>query len=310
MTLRATDVSHLLRRLDVDPGRPRLTWYGTDGERVELSGHVLANWVTKSTNLLVEEHDAGPRTTVLLDLPVHWRTVVWALAVWRTGGCLRLPDAATTAPPDSSAPDPPVPGPRAPLRQALGRGDLTAADIDVADLVITDRPQDAATTRAELIAVALPALARSFGGPLPAGATDAASAVMTYPDQLGWVPPTDLTAPALDLPGGTGTVDPLTIAGSSDPTGADLRVPHGSLLPWAAQATARWWPHLDPETLGPDTRALLAPTNDPVAGVLGAALTVYVADGSLVLCSPDVAAELAADPERQARLVETERITS
>ena len=63
----------LLARLTADPGRPRLTWYGDDGERVELSGHVLDNWVTKTANLLVEEYQAGPLTRVLLDLPVHWR---------------------------------------------------------------------------------------------------------------------------------------------------------------------------------------------------------------------------------------------
>ncbi len=37
-----------------DPGRPRLTWYGADGERVELSARVLENWVAKTANLLVE----------------------------------------------------------------------------------------------------------------------------------------------------------------------------------------------------------------------------------------------------------------
>ena len=45
---------------DADPGRPRLTWYGPDGERVELSAKVLDNWVAKTANLLVDELDAGP----------------------------------------------------------------------------------------------------------------------------------------------------------------------------------------------------------------------------------------------------------
>ena len=40
--------------------RPAPPWYGDDGERVELSGPVLAQWVTKTANLLVEELDAGP----------------------------------------------------------------------------------------------------------------------------------------------------------------------------------------------------------------------------------------------------------
>src|SRR5688572_18938796 len=82
---RPSHVADLLRLITRDPGRPRLTWYGDDGERVELSGAVLENWVNKTTNLLVEEFDAEPGTRVVIDLPVHWRTVVWALAVWRVG---------------------------------------------------------------------------------------------------------------------------------------------------------------------------------------------------------------------------------
>ena len=46
-----------------DPARPRITCYDdTTGERIELSGKVLANWVAKAANLLQEEYDAGPGT--------------------------------------------------------------------------------------------------------------------------------------------------------------------------------------------------------------------------------------------------------
>ena len=41
---------------------PRLTWYGPDSERVELSGRVLDNWVAKTSNLLQDELDAEPGT--------------------------------------------------------------------------------------------------------------------------------------------------------------------------------------------------------------------------------------------------------
>src|SRR5690625_7671347 len=64
---------------------PSLTWYGPDAERVELSGRVLANWVTKAANLLADEADVTPGALVQLDLPMHWRTAVWALAVWACG---------------------------------------------------------------------------------------------------------------------------------------------------------------------------------------------------------------------------------
>ena len=40
----------------VDPTRPLLTWYDDgNGERVELSGATLANWVAKTANLLVNK---------------------------------------------------------------------------------------------------------------------------------------------------------------------------------------------------------------------------------------------------------------
>ena len=39
---------------------PRLTWYGPDSERVELSGRVLDNWVAKTSNLLQDELDDRP----------------------------------------------------------------------------------------------------------------------------------------------------------------------------------------------------------------------------------------------------------
>ncbi|NKY41606.1 TIGR03089 family protein, partial [Cellulomonas septica] len=116
-------IAELLALVTRNPGRPRLTWYSADGERVELSGAVLENWVNKTTNLLVEELDAGPGTRVLLDLPGHWRTVVWALATWRCGACV-----------------------------VVGDGE--------ADVVVTSRPAAHAGTSAHLVAVALPALAR------------------------------------------------------------------------------------------------------------------------------------------------------
>lgn len=151
-------IADLLTLVTRNPGRPRLTWYGADGERVELSGAVLENWVNKTTNLLVEELDAGPGTRVLVDLPGHWRTVVWALAAWRCGACVVVGD-----------------GP--------------------ADVVVTARPAAHAGTTAPVVAVALPALARRVDD-LPPGALDAASSVSTYGDAIGWVPGTDPSAPA------------------------------------------------------------------------------------------------------------------
>ncbi|MCL3862692.1 TIGR03089 family protein [Actinotalea sp. K2] len=252
----------LLRHLTADPGRPRLTWYGPGGERIELSGHVLDNWVSKTTNLLVEEYDVGPGSRVRLDLPPHWRAVVWALAVWRAGGCVVIleDDAPTTA-----------------------------------DLVVTHRPAGPAVPPGvDVVAVALPALARRFDGELPAGAVDAAAAVMTYGDQLGWVPPADDAADALEQATGT--------------------VTHGGLLTWAAAGATRAAPSspsADDERDQPAPRVLLEPLPGPhgLAAVLACTLRTYAVDGSVVLSSPEMAAELAADPSRRSRIASDERVT-
>ncbi|WP_028046862.1 TIGR03089 family protein [Cellulomonas sp. URHE0023] len=156
-------IPDLLTLLTREPGRPRITWYAADGDRVELSGAVLDNWVAKTTNLLVEELDVEPGTRVLLDLPTHWRTIVWQLAVWRAGGCVVL------------AGGPP------------------------ADVVVTDSPSSYATSSTtHLVAVSLPALARRFVGDLPPGALDAAASVMTYGDVIGWAPTPAHTDLAVD----------------------------------------------------------------------------------------------------------------
>jgi len=252
------DVASLLRLLTADPGRPRLTWYGDDGERVELSGAVLENWVNKTTNLLVEELDAEPGTRVRVDLPAHWRTVLWVLAAWRAGTTIVLggPDG----------------GP----------------DDDRVDIVVAT--PGAPSVGATLVVVTLAALARRADGPLPAGAIDAAAAVMTYGDQLGW------TAPA----------DPATHALA----GADgAAVTHAGLAGW-------WAPR------GERARVLLGPSSDDdptgevtdgtaLATWLRAVLATLAGDGSLVLLSPARAAHLARPEaaDELARLVASERVT-
>ncbi|WP_250446051.1 TIGR03089 family protein [Actinotalea sp. C106] len=237
-----TTVPGLLQSLAADAGRPRLTWYGPEGERIELSGHVLDNWVTKTANLLAEEFGAGPSHRVLVDLPPHWRTVVWALAVWRVGAHLVLGE-------DESA-----------------------------DLVVTDQPQ-AHADAVELVAVALPALARRFDGTLPAGAIDAASAVMTYGDMLTWMPEAVPTAPALTV-------------GEGSP------VPHGELLAWAR-----------PTAGTPGRRVLVEVAGAGAAEVLREVMKVYADDGSVVLWATDPNEPADQVAARRERVEETERVT-
>jgi uncharacterized protein (TIGR03089 family) len=226
-----TSLSAVLARV-AGHRRPRLTWYSED-ERVELSGSVLDNWVTKTTHLLVDELDLGPGRRLVVDLPAHWRGLVWALAGLRTGATL--------------AHDPP-------------------------GVVVTDRP-DRWPDAADLIAVALPALARSAAR-VPPGAIDANAAVMTYPDRAGsWPPPPDHEL-AMDAP----------------------EVTYGDLLDWAARTV--------PAARG---GRVLAAGSDPTH-LLAVTLAALATDGSVVLGGAEWAATLLADPERRDRLVATERI--
>ncbi|HEY8702986.1 MAG TPA: TIGR03089 family protein [Arthrobacter sp.] len=124
---------------------PRLTWYGPEAERVELSGRVLDNWVAKTSNLLQDELDAGPGMRVRLDLPVHWKSLIWALAAWQLG-----------------------------METVLDGAD--------ADYLVTDRPGSSGGTYDAVIAVALPALAMRWPGELPAGVIDYASEIRSHGD--------------------------------------------------------------------------------------------------------------------------------
>lgn len=250
-------VADILAALQREPGRPRLTWYGGGGERIELSGAVLDNWVNKTANLLVEEFDAAPGARVLVDLPPHWRTVVWAFAVWRVGACVVLSS-------DAIAPH-------------------------SVDVVVTDRP-DRYGRDVPVVAVALPALARSFGGALPAGALDAASGVMTYGDVIGWAPQIDPAAPAIV---GVG------------PELAHAAVPHARLVEWATDMAA-----------APDRARALVTTSvegsvaEGTLRALRAVLGTLRSAGSVVLVDPATSEALAADVPRLDRLIATEVITA
>lgn len=64
---------------------PALLWYSVPGERVELSGRVLDNWVSKTANLLAEECDLESGQLIALPKCLHWRSVILALAACRLG---------------------------------------------------------------------------------------------------------------------------------------------------------------------------------------------------------------------------------
>jgi uncharacterized protein (TIGR03089 family) len=149
----------MLDLISMDPGRPRVTWYGPDHERVEFSAKTLNNWVSKTANLLVDELDAGPGSRLGIALPGHWRTVVWLLAGWSVGAhTIVLPSVAPQ--------------------------DQDGAPTTAVDVLVTDRPSSPppGTIESLLVVVALPALATRFLGDVPTGAIDAAAEVRLQPD--------------------------------------------------------------------------------------------------------------------------------
>ena len=86
-TTRPTLPSQLLEAaVRRDAAAPLITSYDdATGERVELSATTLANWVAKTANLLQEELDVAPGSTVAVVLPVHWQTAAVLLGVWSCG---------------------------------------------------------------------------------------------------------------------------------------------------------------------------------------------------------------------------------
>lgn len=171
-TATAQTVPGLLEALQsADARRPRITWYGPGGERVELSAKTLANWVAKSANLFVDELDvhpgvgAEPGTRVLLALPVHWKAVVLDLAARAAGAAVSL-------------------DPKAPV-----------------EVVVTDTTEGSGAAADRVLVVALGALARSYVGPLGDG-IDYAAEVAGHDDVFVPHAPARLdTAPPACPPG-------------------------------------------------------------------------------------------------------------
>lgn len=84
--------------ITADPTRPLLTWYDdASGDRTELSGATLANWVAKTANLVVDGAGtaAGDHAEVLL--PPHWQTAAVLLGCWSAGLTVRATGLTTDA---------------------------------------------------------------------------------------------------------------------------------------------------------------------------------------------------------------------
>jgi len=69
-----------------DPTTPLLTWYDdASGDRTELSGATLDNWVSKTANLLLDGAGLGEGDGVAVLLPPHWQTAAVLLGTWAAG---------------------------------------------------------------------------------------------------------------------------------------------------------------------------------------------------------------------------------
>lgn len=97
----ATIGAVLAAAVAADPARPLLTFYDdATGERTELSGATLDNWVAKTANLLVDGLGLGGAGTALVCLPPHWQTAAVLLGCWSAGVTVGDVPSAGGAPSD------------------------------------------------------------------------------------------------------------------------------------------------------------------------------------------------------------------
>lgn len=74
---------------------PLVTYYDcASGERTELSGITMSNWVAKVSNFLVDDLDVEIGTRLRIGLPAHWLRFVWLLSCWNTGVVVADNDAS------------------------------------------------------------------------------------------------------------------------------------------------------------------------------------------------------------------------
>ena len=76
-----------------DPTTPLITFYDdASGDRTELSGATVDNWVAKTANMLVDGAGLGPGDTAAVLLPPHWQTAAILLGAWAAGLAAELGD--------------------------------------------------------------------------------------------------------------------------------------------------------------------------------------------------------------------------
>lgn len=152
----------LRRRTSAAGGDPLITYYDLRlGERTELSGVTVSNWVDKTCNLLTDEYELDLGDIVLLDVarshPGHWVTACLELACWRLGVTVALDDGA-------------------------------GARLVVAGPEYAAATEQATRLGADLLACSLHPLGLPFTESLPSGVTDYSLEVRGQPDQYAAMP--------------------------------------------------------------------------------------------------------------------------
>jgi uncharacterized protein (TIGR03089 family) len=198
----------LIAQLSARPD-PALVFLADDGERLELTGRVSANWVYKTAGLL-GELEVGPDVGLGVLCPpsahLHWRALAAVLAAWSLGATVTLLD------PEGEPPE----------------GDWVAI-----------RPEHLGASRplveesaAEVLVYATGALALSAEA--PAGCIDYNSSVRAYPDVAALGSPTHLDL--VDLAGHSHRIPvptPSTSTGASGTVGPDAPAGEGASDPAA-----------------------------------------------------------------------------
>ena len=227
--------------LRADPARPLLTFYDdATGERAELSVATFATWVAKTANLLRDDLDARPGTTLALALPAHWQAAVLLQSAWALGLCVR------PVPPGQAAP----------------AAEVTVASYDALEAGLVVAPGT------ELVVLGLGPMALPRPGrEAPAGALDYDREAPAHGDRFvpSWAP--EPAAAALRTPEGDRSAEQLArlaLAQRAVPAGGRLLVAEplvtlpavlaGLLVPLAAGVTAVLCRHLDPAGLADRVR--------------------------------------------------------
>jgi uncharacterized protein (TIGR03089 family) len=168
-----------------DPSLPFLTFYDdATGERTELSGATLANWVSKTANLLVDGCGLGPGDVAAVRLPPHWQTAAVLLGAWTAG-----------------------------LSVAYGEPTGAGADVEFASLAAAET---GAPGPADRYVLGLAPMGLPMRGGVPDGFADYVAEVRQfgdhYPGPVGGAGTEDLVerGRALALPGGRLLVDTVT----------------------------------------------------------------------------------------------------